>query len=302
MPANDEQLIKEFKRVLSRNAADGFVNLDGNFSEKFDFFLQPVEEVLRLTGFHIAPNRWSYHRLVLITEGMVDYTCGIYKYKAVKNTLVIIPARTITTSEWHPDTKGFITLFSLDFFIANHFAPTYLEKRTILQPTMQPFIHLTDEQAVTVKQAFENILKERNGQDPIKDQIIAVKLAELLLIVDRICCQTEESMTQLPALGLVKQFADEVEQHFRSEKSVSFYAARLNVHPNYLNSVIRANTGFTAKESIQNRLILEAKYLLRNTSLSIKEIAHQIGFADPNYFGVFFKRSEHNSPALYRSS
>jgi AraC family transcriptional activator of pobA len=104
------------------------------------------------------------------------------------------------------------------------------------------------------------------------------------------------------SLDLVKRFAAAVEEHFLKDKSVSFYAALLNVHPNHLNAVIKAHTGLTAKESIQNRLMLEAKYLLHHTDLSIKEISHLIGFDDPNYFGVFFKRCEHRSPASYRSS
>ncbi|MEP6584790.1 MAG: helix-turn-helix domain-containing protein, partial [Ginsengibacter sp.] len=60
--------------------------------------------------------------------------------------------------------------------------------------------------------------------------------------------------------------------------------------------------GITAKESIQNRLLLETKYLLHSTGLSIKEISNQVGFNDPNYFTSFFTRLEKVSPGHYRSS
>ena len=86
------------------------------------------------------------------------------------------------------------------------------------------------------------------------------------------------------------------------QRSVKFYADQLNVHPNYLNSIVKKQTGLTAKESIQNRLLLETKYLLHSTNLSIKEIANQVGFTDPNYFTSFFSKLENISPGNYRSS
>ena len=85
------------------------------------------------------------------------------------------------------------------------------------------------------------------------------------------------------------------------QRSVKFYADQLNVHPNYLNSIVKKQTGLTAKESIQNRLLLETKYLLHSTNLSIKEIANHVGFNDPNYFTSFFSRLENISPGNYRS-
>ena len=96
----------------------------------------------------------------------------------------------------------------------------------------------------------------------------------------------------LPSLEIVRKFVDLIEVNFSTERSVSFYASQLNVHPNYLNALIKKNTGLTAKESIQKKLLLEIKYLLHSTNLSIKEISNLIGFQDPNYFTVFFKRFE----------
>ena len=55
-------------------------------------------------------------------------------------------------------------------------------------------------------------------------------------------------------------------------------------------------------ELINNRIILEAKRLLRYSILSVKEIAFRLGFDDPSYFGKFFKRIVKQSPADYRES
>ena len=53
---------------------------------------------------------------------------------------------------------------------------------------------------------------------------------------------------------------------------------------------------------INNRIILEAKRLLRYSNFSVKEIAFRLGFEDPSYFVKFFKRLVHRSPADYRES
>lgn len=302
MPVKDQYLIREFKRILKRNAGEVYVNLDDKFTEQFNFFVQTAEAVLKETGNSIAPNRWSYHRLLLITEGAADYICGIYKFRAVKNSLVIIPARAITCSEWLPGTKGFITLFNADFLIQHHFSPKFLEEKSLLLPSGQPFLHLRDEEGQQVTEIFKAMLRENNAEGSNSGQLVAVKLAELVLLAERIYADSQEAPAQQHSFDLVKRFAASVEAHFMNEKAVSYYASLLHVHPNHLNAVVKAHTGFTAKESIQNRLLLEAKYLLLHTNLSIKEIAHQLGFADPDYFGAFFKRAEQRSPVAYRSS
>jgi AraC-like DNA-binding protein len=125
---------------------------------------------------------------------------------------------------------------------------------------------------------------------------------ELLILSERLFEETLHLQDDLPSLDIVKKFVDLLEENFLHERSVSFYAEKLNIHPNYLNSLIKKHSGLTAKESIQNRLLLETKYLLHSTTLSIKEISNKMGFADPNYFTVFFKRFESTSPMNYRSS
>jgi hypothetical protein len=173
MPVNDKFLIKEFDRIVKRNSGGNFVNLDEKFTEKFTFFVQTVEEVLGETGPVIPPNRWSYHRLLLVTDGCADYTCGIYKFRAQKNSLIIIPARVVTTSEWLPETKGFITLFNLDFFLQNHFSPKYLENKTILLPSIEPLLQLTNGQAAEAEASFKALLKEKESGDPHSHQLMA---------------------------------------------------------------------------------------------------------------------------------
>jgi AraC family transcriptional activator of pobA len=299
--AKDQGLINEFRHLIKRHTR-GVINLDEMFTQKFEFIILRCEDILANIGTTIPPNKWSYHRVVLLTNGRADYVSGIYKFRMEKNTLMLLPARAAATSVWAADSTGYFILFNQDFLLHNHISPRYLENKKILHNSEQPYIHLNAEQALEAQHIFETILSEYESDDPNRYELIAIKLAELLLLGDRFYSGIRNPENEYSSNDLVNKFAELVEQHFAKERSVNFYASQLHVHPNHLNSVIKSNVGVTAKECILNRILLETKYLLHSTQLSVKEISNLMGFDDPNYFTVFFKRSENLSPQAYRSS
>lgn len=241
--------------------------------------------------------------MVFFTKGSGDFTTGMYKFKAVKNSLVVIPSRVVSSSRnWSLDLEGYVLLFNLDFFLQNSFPHKLLEDKKILSPFIHPLIELSEAQARRVEKILEIILNEKNGSRVHKNELIAIKIIELIIIAERFFPQKQNFDGNLASIDITKKFIELVEANFLQERSVAFYASQLNVHPNYLNAIIKKTTGYTAKESIQNRLLLETKFLLHSTKLTIKEIANQVGFTDPNYFTVFFKRCENVSPANYRAS
>ena len=300
-PDKDNLLLHEFQRAFNKAGSDPYSNMDERFTQKFDFFIKRYEEIMNVTGTHIPPHKWSYHRIGLVTKGEARYTCGIYRFTAKKNTLLIIPARVVTTSDWSADGAGYTVLFNLDFLLKNNLSYKSVENKGILLPPIQPCHPLTEVQSDQLVTIFEAILKEKESGDPFSTELIALKIIEMLIWCERLYADVQNKQQNAQKTDLLKKFTDLLEQHFMKERSVDFYASQLHVHPNYLNAVIKANAAITAKESIQNRILLEAKYLLHTTNLSIKEIANKIGFDDPNYFTSFFKRLEKTSPASYRS-
>jgi len=80
----------------------------------------------------------------------------------------------------------------------------------------------------------------------------------------------------------------------------SHFADQLHVHVNHLNSVIKKYTGKTTRAIIQERIISEAKALLRNTDWNIAEIAYALGFEYPSHFNKFFKQFTGLAPMEFR--
>ncbi len=300
---DDQHRISEFKKVLRRYTGEGVVDLDKNYLHKFNVQIHRFEDVLRNSRRNEPPNRWSYHRIGLLTEGSGDVKTGIFSYQAKKNTLAVVPSRVISSSSnWAPDTKGYVLLFNMEFFLENNFSHHIIGNKRMLTSSVQPYVHLTDEQADEVCRIFDSILSEKKQQEPVNNELIAIKIVELLILGERLFEQEQHLEENQPFIESIRRFVDMLDQYFTSEHSVKFYAEQLSMHPNHLNALIKKHTGLSAKESIQNRILLEIKHLLHSTQLSVKQISDQMGFKDPNYFTTFFKRAEKLSPVNYRAS
>ena len=93
-----------------------------------------------------------------------------------------------------------------------------------------------------------------------------------------------------------------IEENYCRMHTVKDYASLLNVSSKTLTLYVNECSKYSPLELINNRIILEAKRLLRYSVLSVKEIAFRLGFEDPSYFAKFFKRLVKQSPADYRES
>lgn len=87
---------------------------------------------------------------------------------------------------------------------------------------------------------------------------------------------------------------------FREERSVIFYAEQLHVTPRYLSQTVKEVTGKSAGELIDELVVMEAKALLNNASLTIAQVADTLYFSDQFFFSKYFKRHTGMSPSEYR--
>lgn len=101
---------------------------------------------------------------------------------------------------------------------------------------------------------------------------------------------------------LVDQFVKLVSEYHTTYRNVGFYAEKLSLTPKYLSRVIRDATGKSAPEWIDAYVILEAKNLLKYSSLAIKEIVYKLNFPNQSVFYKFFKARTGMTPSEYRNS
>lgn len=93
-----------------------------------------------------------------------------------------------------------------------------------------------------------------------------------------------------------------IERHYRGQLSLSDVAREVNLTAGHLTTTVRRKTGRTVQDWILERRMTEARRLLLQTDLTITEIAHQTGFADPGYFARAFRRSHGTTPRGWRTA
>lgn len=98
------------------------------------------------------------------------------------------------------------------------------------------------------------------------------------------------------------QFLALVQENFRRERFLDFYASKLKITPKHLSRTVKKQTGYTAVEWIERFVILESKVLLKSSNLNIQQIADELNFPSQSFFGKYFKKFTGMSPKQFRNS
>ena len=99
---------------------------------------------------------------------------------------------------------------------------------------------------------------------------------------------------------ITNSFLDLVRENCKEHRDIPFYADILRISPKHLSKAVRATTGEKAMQWIEKYTIINAKSLLRTSSLSIAQIADVLSFSNPSDFGKYFKKNAGCSPLAFR--
>lgn len=89
-------------------------------------------------------------------------------------------------------------------------------------------------------------------------------------------------------------------KHYKQHRDVQFYANELCITPKHLSLVIKQTTKKGANEIINEYVTLQAKSMIKSSTLTIQQISNELNFANQSFFGKFFKRQTGMSPKQYR--
>ena len=294
-------IIKEYRDAFRKYANEGIIDIDTCLKHRFSFQIHRLEEIVSAWEGIIPAYRQSQFLIALIKEGTGDKTIGHFSFPIQKNTLFIVPPRVPNSSIYRSlDCSGFMLSFESAFFIKQFFPQCLFANLRIFKKSVRPFMILTDEQTEYLSTLFERLLEEYNQQFTNKDEMIAVKVLELLIQCERYFTGVPPFQNTDSYSEVIESFVELIQTHFSAEKSVQFYANALHIHPNYLNFLMKKYAGMTAKQAIADHILLEAKAFLGSPSLSVKEISYRLGFSTPGSFSSFFKKMTNMSPSGFR--
>lgn len=167
---------------------------------------------------------------------------------------------------------------------------------------LNPGIPLSEGNYIYILSILNHIQHELSEKHLFSESIIKTYIQLILAI-----CSKEKSGSMDDQLSGAKipnknaaEFQKLLELHFKEEKELSFYSAKLNITNNTLSKAVKKDFNKTPSQLINERITLEAKKLLHLTYRSVKEIASELGFDDEFYFSRYFKKSVGCSPKKYR--
>lgn len=168
---------------------------------------------------------------------------------------------------------------------------------------------LSEEQYTYLKRIFESMQEEQLSDYSLKEHAVRNKVFDIIHFCQKL--QTEDkTLYILPEDDLTNQFLTLLEHSFINinqsqklvSKSPSYFAGKLYTTVDHLNKTIKKTTGKTTGMHIHERIIQEANVLLKNSQLTISEIADMLHFQEANHFINFYKKYTQQTPLSYRRS
>jgi AraC family transcriptional regulator, transcriptional activator of pobA len=201
--------------------------------------------------------------------------------------------------------SGYVCIFTEAFF--SRFGN--IKDYPVFQFADKAVIPLTDADLTFYKDFFLRMFNELQSDYAFKYDLLRSLLMEVIHSVQKkqpaagspaTDSNASERITTLFADLLERQFPIELSSQVVGLHTPAAFARQLNIHVNHLNKALKETTGQTTSQLINDRLLQEAKILLKSTNWTINEIAWSLGFEEPNHFSSFFKTRAKVTPKQFR--
>lgn len=267
---------------------------------------ETIEEVKRKA---VMPyNRRSYYKISLIKgRNRAEYADKVINIE--KNALLFATPK--VPYHWLPqdaNQSGYFCVFTDEFLIKNK-TGIVLDELPIFKSGGYPVFLISDKEAKELALIFKKMQQEIASGYVYKYDLLRNYVLELIHYGQKLQPATALHPMQNASARVTSLFIELLERQFPIEspnqklklRTAKDYADRLAVHVNHLNKVLKESTGKTTTDIISNRVIQEAKILLKQTDWQISEIAYSLGFEEVAHFSNFFKKQTAFAPLLFRS-
>lgn len=296
---------------IHHNIADLYKSLNLPIEQEIDFTIHFLPDIHAELPFKSPVFRAEYFSFVFIKDGLGNYTLDDKVFPFEAQTIYFTNPGHIKSFDIQASKDAYIITLTESFLRENVHIDIFEEFPFLLAETVPPK-KLSKEDFAEFEILYKQIFNEFQKQSFYKKRILGNLFVVLLLKIKESFWQNYNPIEDGDRNSkIVKSFKLLLERNFKKVTShvgsytpfqVQDYAEELNLHPNYLNTVIKSKTGHTVNYWLSKRTLSTAKSLLKNTSLSSKEIAYKLGFSEPTHFSRFFKKHSNLSPTAYRKS
>lgn len=241
------------------------------------------------------------------TEGESSGLLNLQEFRIRKDTMFIFAPNSILQTQSVEGMKVHILAVSCDFMKRINIDTKHLLP-LLLQCASSPCLEISHEESQALRHFISLVEQETTGpESEFSAEIIGGLIAATIYKIGEILQHylAEHPELENPARSrsneYFTQFTRLLSEHYKQERSVGFYARQLCITPKYLTTLIKRISGRSVSEWIDNYVILEAKTLLKYSTMSIQEIAYYLNFPNQSFFGSYFKRITGMSPSQYKA-
>ncbi len=263
-----------------------------------------VDSIQRFT--EVKATHLTMNSIITCTNGKVQGLMNNQQIQLEKNQVAIVPENFMITD----------VMVSPDFdmkgmFFTNRILQSFLREKMYIWNDMM-YIHrlhiisMNDEDLMFYTH-FHDMLSlclERGRDNPFRIDIIQSLLRSAILgmcgSMKRIMPATgADNSTTTPGIHF-QNFLDLLHDERLNPHTVEAYASRLCISPKYLTAICKKLSGKPANEWIREKVLEDIRYYLRQTDLSVKQVASEMGFPNPSFFGKYVKEHFGMTPLQYR--
>ena len=273
--------------------------------QAFDFI--HVETIASRSSIHDWTTRAHRHRnlfqILLIEQGGGEMMFEAAKLPFAAPAAILVPAAVAHGFRFQPQvTQGWVLSFTEDAAgLLTERAGEALSRLRAL--AAQPIIPIAEDAersrlSALCAELFEEGSLAREGYRLAMRGLLAL----IAIGVARLAASRARtgSVTLQPADATVAQLRALVDEFFRKERQLGFYAERLGMTIDRLNDHVKRATGVTAGHLVRQRVLSEAKRQLVFTMQPIQDIAAELAFSDPSHFARFFRKHTGTTPHEFR--
>ena len=237
-----------------------------------------------------GPHSHTHYEMIWLTKGRGKLNVDLHEYAIATNTIFCVRPNQVHQFQTQPEMEGFVFSFTDSFFKMDEYDLDWGSQASLVQLFSKGrTLTIPYEMEEDLKDIVLKMIKECDNKYSYRMELLKRYFKIFLIHLTRTVDGSLQSAEQSRESELVQSFMELLDKNFKEEKMVADYAARLLVTPNYLNRVVKKNTGYSAGHHIRQRIVLEAKRMGRYSGAGMKEIAYDLGFLDSAHFSRFFK-------------
>ena len=274
--------------------------------ENFGFEIVPIENIAskkEAQGHNPEkPHQLKFYNFIFYTSGRGRHYVDFKWYPVEKNTLVYLTKDQINAFEFSNELKGYCLIFTEAYFVSCF--PNITEDfvfRLFNSQLFSPILKIPDNSEFEM---YFRLLQSEYGKENSFNQRNVVNSLFIILLskAESIRKTRSSDIKDTSKTRCFHRFTLLIEKHYKKTRSASFYAKELAITYKHLNSICKDLAHKTAKNVIDDFVILQAKRRLINARIKSTDLAYELGFEDPTNFTKYFKKNTSFTPNSFIKS